>query len=125
MARSSRLSGSAAAARRAGASTGYPRWRDDLTGRTGASRGRIAAMGFLKRIFARDEPAATTADVETPAKADPDGIEGAYDLDLARAEQDRLDELSQRQLRYAEYAWQPPKQGGDRRADDGDAADAG
>jgi len=82
-------------------------------------------MGFLKRIFARDEPAATTADVETPAKADPDAIERAYDLDLARAEQDRLDELSQRQLRYAEYAWQPPKQGGDRRADDGDAADAG
>jgi hypothetical protein len=29
-----------------------------------------------------------------------------------------LDELSQRQLRYAAYAWQPPRQGGDRRADD-------
>jgi hypothetical protein len=40
---------------------------------------------------------------------------------LARAEQDRLDDLSQRQLRYAAYAWQPPRQGGERRADDDDA----
>ena len=34
-----------------------------------------------------------------------------------------LRQLSQRQLRYAAYAWQPPKQGGDRRADDDDRAD--
>ena len=40
---------------------------------------------------------------------------------MARSEQDRLDELSQRQLRYAAYAWQPPTQGGERRADDDDA----
>jgi hypothetical protein len=39
---------------------------------------------------------------------------------LARSEQDRLDDLAQRQLRYADYAWQPPKQGGERRAEDED-----
>ena len=37
---------------------------------------------------------------------------------MAMAEQERLDELQQRQLRYASYAWQPPDQGGERRADD-------
>ena len=41
-------------------------------------------------------------------------------LELARQEQDRLGELGQRQLRYADYAWQPPRQGGERRADDVD-----
>jgi hypothetical protein len=49
---------------------------------------------------------------------DADAAERAHELDLARAEQDRLDDLSRRQLRYADYAWQPPKQGGERRADD-------
>jgi hypothetical protein len=44
--------------------------------------------------------------------------EREYELDLLRSEQERLDELAQRQLRYADYAWEPPRQGGDRRADD-------
>ena len=83
-----------------------------------------AAMGFLKRLLG-----GTSAGSDPPAtsdRADPvdiDAAERAYDLELARSEQDRLDELSQRQLRYAAYAWQSPKQGGDRRADDGDRAD--
>ena len=34
-------------------------------------------------------------------------------------------DLQQRQLRYAEYAWEPPAQGGTRRADDEDAAKEG
>jgi hypothetical protein len=58
--------------------------------------------------------------------ADPSTIaadERAYELDLLRGEQERLDELAQRQLRYADYAWEPPRQGGDRRADDTDAPD--
>ena len=46
-----------------------------------------------------------------------------YELDLLRSEQERLDELAQRQLRYADYAWEPPRQGGDRRADDADRPD--
>ena len=44
--------------------------------------------------------------------------EREYELELLRSEQERLDELAQRQLRYADYAWEPPRQGGDRRADD-------
>ncbi|HSL34450.1 MAG TPA: hypothetical protein VK871_12415 [Candidatus Limnocylindrales bacterium] len=39
---------------------------------------------------------------------------------MLREEQGRLDELQERQLRYARYAWQPPSQGGERRADDAD-----
>ena len=82
-------------------------------------------MGFLKRLLGgavaagSDDPAIS----DSAEPVDMDAAERAYDLELARSEQDRLDELSQRQLRYAAYAWQPPKQGGDRRADDGDRAD--
>jgi hypothetical protein len=49
--------------------------------------------------------------------------EREYELDLLRGEQERLDELAQRQLRYADYAWEPPRQGGERRAEDADEAD--
>ena len=79
------------------------------------------ARGFLKRLLGggvsgSDGP--TTPEPDDPV--DDDAAERAHDLELARSEQDRLDELAQRQLRYADYAWQPPKQGGDRRADDDD-----
>jgi hypothetical protein len=80
-------------------------------------------MGFLKRILGGggSEPPDSIASASASA-VDDDAAERAHDLDLARSEQDRLDELSQRQLRYADYAWQPPKQGGERRADDEDAS---
>jgi hypothetical protein len=79
-------------------------------------------MGFLKRLFSGEsgsssEPAGTPA---TPAEVEAD--ERAHELELARGEQDRLSDLQQRQLKYADYAWQPPAQGGTRRADDEDAA---
>jgi hypothetical protein len=78
-------------------------------------------MGFLKRLLGGDsgatEPAARPA---TPADVEAD--EKAHELDLAQSEQDRLSDLQQRQLKYADYAWQPPAQGGTRRADDEDAA---
>jgi hypothetical protein len=32
-----------------------------------------------------------------------------------------MDELTQRQLRYASYSWTPPAEGGDVRAEDKDA----
>ena len=60
---------------------------------------------------------------EDAPPADPATVaaeERDHELTLARDEQDRLDELQQRQLRYADYAWQPPAQGGGRRAEDGD-----
>jgi hypothetical protein len=78
-------------------------------------------MGFLRRLLggAADSEATPPPD---PAEVETD--ERAYELELARAEQDRLDDLQQRQLRYAEYAWQPPAQGGTRRADDEDPGKA-
>jgi hypothetical protein len=84
-------------------------------------------MGFLKRLFGgesgSDEPARRPATPATPAEVEAD--ERAYELDLARSEQDRLTDLQQRQLKYSDYAWTPPAQGGTRRADDEDAAKEG
>ena len=80
-------------------------------------------MGFLKRLLGTEpaEPAgdddATGVDAATVAAA-----EHEHELDVLRAEQASFDELTERQLRYAKYAWQPPAQGGDRRADDRDAS---
>ena len=76
-------------------------------------------MERLRQLFSGgSEPASA----ESPP-ADPPAIaadERAYELDLLRSEQERLDELAQRQLRYAKYAWEPPRQGGERRAEDSD-----
>ncbi len=76
-------------------------------------------MEKLRRLFGGGaEPASAESPPADPASIAAD--ERAYELDLLRSEQERLDELAQRQLRYAEYAWQPPRQGGDRRAEDAD-----
>ena len=76
-------------------------------------------MDRLRRLFGGGErpksPGSTPTD---PASIAAD--ESEYELDLLRGEQERLDELAQRQLRYADYAWEPPPQGGERRAEDGD-----
>jgi hypothetical protein len=57
---------------------------------------------------------------EALVEAQTDAVERERELGLLRDEGRRFDELTQRQLRYARYAWQPPSQGGDRRADDPD-----
>lgn len=76
-------------------------------------------MGVLRRLLGRDDqPGGDSAPGSDAGSLDAD--EQAHELEMLRAEQDRLDELAQRQLRYANYAWQPPAQGGERRADDGD-----
>ena len=81
----------------------------------------MEAMGFLKRLLGGNsssgEPAVPPA---TPAEVEAD--ERDHELDLARSEQDRLTDLQQRQLKYSDYGWTPPAQGGTRRADDEDAA---
>ena len=83
-------------------------------------------MGFLRRIFgggddSRDDaPPAGPEDDEAVGSVDPDAEERQHELEVLRAEAERMDELAQRQLRYADYAWQPPDQGGERRADDHD-----
>ena len=50
--------------------------------------------------------------------------EREHERDILAGENARLDELQQRQLRYANYAWQPPNQGGEKRADDTDESGA-
>jgi hypothetical protein len=76
-------------------------------------------MEKLRRLFGGGaQPASAESAPADPAPIAAD--ERAYELDLLRGEQERLDELAQRQLRYAEYAWEPPRQGGERRAEDTD-----
>jgi hypothetical protein len=83
-------------------------------------------MGFLRRLLggnrasgADDAAAPNDESVET---LDPDEEERAHDLELARFEQARSDDLIRRQQRYADRSWTPPAQGGERRAEDGDAS---
>ena len=84
-------------------------------------------MGLLRRLFGGSDRAVEVAEGEavpepaasaTPSAVDDD--ERARELELMRAERARLDALAERQLRYAEHAWRPPRQGGERRADDED-----
>ena len=89
-------------------------------------------MDALRRLFGGGTaaPAEGAADGSgerdaEPASADAiDAEERARELELLRAEQDRLDELVQRQQRYADRSWVPPPQGGPRRADDGETSAA-
>ena len=76
-------------------------------------------MGFLRRLLGGDESRGS-ARAEPFDAAEAEAEEREHELDVLRDEQERLDPLAQRQLRYAQYAWQPPAQGGERRADDED-----
>jgi hypothetical protein len=76
-------------------------------------------LGFLRRLRGETRPEASETATPNPEEVDAD--ERQRELDLLRGEQERLDELAQRQLRYEHYAWQPPAQGGERRAEDRDA----
>jgi hypothetical protein len=58
-----------------------------------------------------------------PTPEEVDAEERARELELLRAEQNRLDDLVLRQQRYADRSWVPPSQGGPRRADDGQASE--
>lgn len=88
-------------------------------------------MGFLRRLVGggatpTDGPdAAPEAPVDPVDPVDLEAAERERELDVLRAEQERLDELTQRQLRYEKYAWQPPAQGGERRAEDNDGGSGG
>jgi hypothetical protein len=76
-------------------------------------------MGFLRRLLGGGDSTASPG----PEPVDPAEVEASereHELEVLRADQERLDELAQRQLKYARYAWQPPAQGGERRADDAD-----
>ena len=87
-------------------------------------------MGFLRRLLRGGQdpehgsrggsPADDAgAGEERPTSED----EATRDRELLRAEAERLDDdLIQRQIRFADQSWMPPRQGGERRADDEAAA---
>jgi hypothetical protein len=85
-------------------------------------------VGFLRRLLggdregdaAADEAGASDDSDEASEPVDVDAEERARELELARFEQDRVDDLVRRQQRYADRSWTPPAQGGERRSDDGD-----
>jgi hypothetical protein len=82
-------------------------------------------VAFLRRLFGGGQPPAEPDDSpEPPAPSDVDDTpedEEARSRELLRGEARRLhDDLIQRQLRYADRAWAPPPEGGERRADDGE-----
>ena len=82
-------------------------------------------MSFLRRLLGGGEakPTNGTRDGDAePAGGTLEDAERDYERELLREEARRLDDLQQRQLRYAGRAWTPPAQGGERRADDEDAA---
>jgi hypothetical protein len=82
-------------------------------------------MSFLRRLLGSDDGTEATNGAKPPAEAgdpvDANEAERIHERELARSEAERLDDLRLRQLRYADKAWTPPKQGGERRADDEDA----
>jgi hypothetical protein len=78
-------------------------------------------MGFLRRLLGGQGGQETPLETPAPDPASIESEERARDLELLDQDQARFDDLARRQLRYADYAWQPPAQGGDRRADDADA----
>ena len=81
-------------------------------------------MGFLRRFLGGDGDEAGAAVRPEPAvdAATINDDERAREIELARFDRDRVDDLVRRQQRYADRSWRPPSQGGDRRADDGDSA---
>ena len=82
-------------------------------------------MGFLRRLLGGNATPPDVPDATPASLAELEAAEREHELEVLRAEQERLDELTQRQLRYEKYAWQPPAQGGDRRAEDNDAGSGG
>jgi hypothetical protein len=78
--------------------------------------GRRIGMKLLRRMFGGTDP--EVDDVPSVDPAELEDQERQHELQVLRADHERLDELQQRQLRFAKYSWQPPAQGGDRRADD-------
>lgn len=78
-------------------------------------------MSFLRRLLGgggRAEPNARDGD-EPPT--DPEAVdaeERAHELEMARFDQGRIDDLVRRQQRYADRSWTPPAQGGERRSGD-------
>jgi hypothetical protein len=86
-------------------------------------------MDALRRLFGGGgkptgdpDAAGASSDPAPTGAADLEAEERAHELELLRAEHERLDDLILRQQRYADRSWVPPSQGGPRRSDDGEAS---
>ncbi len=79
-------------------------------------------MGLLRRLLGGADRPDGAPDVDI---GDGDADERDHELEILREDQARMDELTRRQLRYADYAWQPPAEGGEQRAEDNDTTDKG
>jgi len=79
-------------------------------------------MSLLRRLFGGGSGEDPPPVAPPASQADIEAAELEHEREVMRAEAARLDELRQRQLRYAQHAWTPPAQGGEKRADDEDAA---
>lgn len=77
-------------------------------------------MGFLKRLLGGGSDDGPSEPAPPVDQATLDAEERARELELARFDQDRTDDLVRRQQRFSSYAWTPPAQGGERRAEDND-----
>jgi hypothetical protein len=84
-------------------------------------------VSFLRRILGQMRSTEGAPPSESAKPSDGEGAanaaeleadEQSHELEMLREEAARLDELQQRQLRYADRVWTPPTQGGERRADD-------
>jgi hypothetical protein len=82
-------------------------------------------MGFLRRLLGGGETHPAEGKAVSIDPVDLDAAEREHELEMLSADQERLDELTQRQLRYAKYAWEPPAQGGEKRAEDNDSTGSG
>jgi hypothetical protein len=80
-------------------------------------------MSFLRRLFGSGDSSPSDESVPVTDPATLDEAERAHELELARFEQERTDDLVRRQQRYATQSWTPPAQGGERRAEDNGPAD--
>lgn len=79
-------------------------------------------MGFLRRLLGGTGPRDGEPEPEPADEAAIDDEERTRELELARFDQDRVDDLVRRQQRWADRSWRPPAQGGPRRADDEEEA---
>ena len=89
-------------------------------------------MSFLRRVFGGGASSPDPADgadagIDGQGQAAPeDRDDEARERALLAEDAERLsNSLLARQLRYADRAWTPPAQGGERRADDAQSRDDG
>jgi hypothetical protein len=73
-------------------------------------------MSWLRRLFGGEVGSEPAPAAPPPSDAEIEAAEREHEQELARAWAERLDDLRRRQLRYDEYAWTPPPQGGEQRA---------